>query len=244
MYGPVLQSFPGSDGHLYFINMCSRQTHVNANLTCFDMHGAPIRSFACQRTTHGYAVDLGSTIGFADHKDENTLGLTVHLTHGKHSNGCALNGHPYRSVEIDMQCDPDGGVGEPMSPEKTAVEYPLTTCQYHFVWRSLYACPVCTEADRLTVKGDCQHNNTRTVHYNWKPPKMCHGGIILPTDTVQSCSYNAGEDKWYTSTGFYVGVVMGGMGALALAVYSLVKYYKYKQLYEAYAPQSTPFNPI
>jgi len=242
MYSTV-QQYPRDDGHIYFLNMCTRQTDFNANLTCFDHNQKPINSFACQRTTHGYAVDLGSTIGFSAprgfSKDHTILGITVTFTHGKHSSGCdrETNGaHALRSTEVAMICDPFAGVGSPESPATQPVEFPAHTCTYHFEWRSLYACPLCTQDDYEAITGACTNStNSREVHYMWKSPRMCHGGVALPPVSVEFCTPH-GDGPWYTSPGFLITVMaVGGLCCLAAGGYGLLKYYKYRKLYEAYA---------
>jgi len=53
---------------------------------------------------------------------------------------------------------------------------------------------------------------------------------------VSPCNPNGDfEEKWYSSTGFFALLGVGGALVLAIAAYSMVKYYKYRQLYEAYA---------
>jgi len=239
MYGPVLQKVT-KDPHLYFINMCTRQSSSNSNLTCFDSHGATIRSFACQRTTNGYAVNLGSTLGFGPPENETQLGLIVTFTDGKHSSGCALNGHSYRSTKLSMVCDPSAGRGEPEAPEDQTVEFPHHTCQYNFIWRSLYACPLCTELDHYVVPGECSNQTrTREIHYVWNAPKMCHDGFPLPETKIESCTPARGgvaEATWYTTPAFLISViVVGSLCFILIVAWSLVKYYKYRKLYEAYA---------
>jgi len=245
MYGQILQKFPESDGHLYFLNMCTRQTSLNANLTCFDHNGDAIKSFACQRTNHGYAVNLGSTIGFGPSETRDGLGLTVTFSHGKHSSGCEKNGHPYRSTKIAMRCDPYAGIGQPETPADSPVEYPSHTCQYHFIWNSLYACPLCTESDHNIVKGDCNNETgTRTIMHVWNNPKLCHDGFQLPEEEVEECEVitangarSAGSDlPWYKTPTFLISVIiLGSIVLLATVAWSLIKYYKYRKLYEAYA---------
>ena len=66
-----------------------------------------------------------------------------------------------RSSSLEMICDPFAGIGEPETAGDHTVEYPTHTCQYHFEWRSLYACPLCEEEDMMVFKGACS-NVTRT----------------------------------------------------------------------------------
>lgn len=142
-----------SSSHQYFLNLCSR---VHRNSTCFDANGSPIPTFGCQQVNGwGYAADIGHVIGFSPAADP-YHGLTVWLTEG--SLGCAATHNDIkvpRKTNITMICDLTAGVGSPRPTYNDTVEYPPRSCVYNFVWRSLYACPMCTVEDYEISISDC-----------------------------------------------------------------------------------------
>lgn len=48
----------------------------------------------------------------------------------------------------------------------------LRNCEYHLVWKSLYACPKCRKGDVTTIRGECI-NGTRNITY--LPSVPCWG---------------------------------------------------------------------
>ena len=44
-------------------------------------------------------------------------------------------------------------------------------CNYHFTWRSLHGCPVCTEMDYTSTLSECSLKGTRTVEFHWREPQ-------------------------------------------------------------------------
>jgi len=159
--------------HQYFLNLCKRE-HKNA--TCFDSEGTPIPTFACQDVSGwGHAVDLGSVIGFLPGTElNNVTGFTVELTEG--TPGCGGSfGDPFpRATNITMVCDLSAGVGNPQPAyPNNVVEFPPHSCRYHFIWRSLYACPLCTVEDYEISVSDCVNGKKMKTHVRlsdcWDP---------------------------------------------------------------------------
>lgn len=64
---------------------------------------------------------------------------------------------------LDLRCDVKAGVGNP-GPENNYTNILRANCQYHFVWRSLYACPKCRKNDVTKIYGECI-NGTRNITY-------------------------------------------------------------------------------
>jgi len=156
LYNPDMMNYAGTDegGHQYFLNLCSKE-HLNT--TCFDDHGGAMSTFGCQEVSgRGYAVDIGSVIGFLPSPTDVSQGLIVTLTEG--TPGCksfyGTAAQP-RRTNITLICDTNAGIGTPRPEFNTTVEVPVHSCQYHFIWRSLYACPLCTVEDYHTSLSQC-----------------------------------------------------------------------------------------
>ena len=105
--------------------------------------------------------------------------------------------------KVVFLCDPSAGIGAPVA-NGTIENLP---CQYSFLWRSLYACPVCQidvdikypsssnmNVTEFTIDfhhryyySPCQ-DGQRTKTFFWaKNPPMCQG-VSLPAPVVVNCS--------------------------------------------------------
>uniref|UniRef100_A0A8C7RQG2 Endosome-lysosome associated apoptosis and autophagy regulator 1 n=1 Tax=Oncorhynchus mykiss TaxID=8022 RepID=A0A8C7RQG2_ONCMY len=80
-------------------------------------------------------------------------------------------------------------------------------CSFHFLWRSLYACPLCTESHYREIVSACIQGIQRTT-YVWQQPLQCTGGVSLPAQTVSAC---VTLDFWLK-----VGVSTGTVAAILL----------------------------
>lgn len=77
---------------------------------------------------------------------------------------CLLDSKQSRySTLLDLRCDVTAGVGNP-GRENSYTNIMKKTCQYYFVWKSLYACPKCQKGDVTTITGECI-NGTRNITY-------------------------------------------------------------------------------
>ena len=210
MYGPIWDV----KNHGFYLNPC--QVKHN-NHSCYDVNGDILPTHACQQLppSLGYAMDLGHIMGFVPFDDigaddpEALLRSGARMTFQGGSLGCgsAFSADFEREAHIDFFCDTSAGIfffiyfslsllfiyfsllgigyPEPLEP----VEY--SDCKYQFVWKSLYACPLCTQDDFYPVYGLCS-KGMATVSY--QPKHRCHGGYIPPnneqlpcTDTIKNC---------------------------------------------------------
>ena len=99
----------------------------------------------------------------------------------------------YRTI-LDLRCDIRAGVGNP-GPE-TNYKKGVQNCVYHFVWKSLYACPKCRDQDVSKVKGECI-NGTRNITLFRSVPCWGNGAYtdfnvtteqcVVPTTTCPKC---------------------------------------------------------
>jgi hypothetical protein len=78
-------------------------------------------------------------------------------------------------VTIVFRCDPEAGLGHPDVPHgHTDIEF--ETCEYEFVWTTVYACPLCSENDYTAIVGQCDvGSSTQPVSYAWKV--TCCGAV-------------------------------------------------------------------
>ncbi|XP_070549925.1 endosome/lysosome-associated apoptosis and autophagy regulator family member 2-like isoform X2 [Ptychodera flava] len=59
-------------------------------------------------------------------------------------------------------------------------------CTFHFLWRTKYACPLCTEMDYKSIEENCKAGR-QIIHYVWKEPKLCRDGVPIPENVVKKC---------------------------------------------------------
>lgn len=154
------------------MNLCARGSFPPV---CKDSSNATINSHVCQiqPVTPPVAIDLGwlpsynplpgSDFGFIMRLSLGALGC------GPRS-GTGIN--IPRVTNITFQCDPLAGPGALKGA--SIVENPY--CNYNFVWRSAYACPVCTENSYDFFYTPC-FNGQRQKVYFWNDPKVCHDGM-------------------------------------------------------------------
>jgi len=243
MYGPI-RDVNADNGHMYFINLCSRQQADD--FSCATNQHTKIQSFVCQTTTnlvdsgsHYEGKNLGDTMGVEAAKEGE--GLSVIMSHGtKCSNG------DVRKTTIDMICDEAAGAGYPESYEGSAEH---GHCQYRFEWRTLNACPVCTEAHYSAIVGECtQDSNGAYTQVTQMVKQASCNHLSLKSyqpapDATASCSQKVAggsgggsSSPWYKSPGFLITVIVLSSTLFAVVItFALVKYYKVRRLYEAYA---------
>eukprot|EP01125_Pyxidicula_operculata_P010801 TRINITY_DN355_c0_g1_i1.p1 TRINITY_DN355_c0_g1~~TRINITY_DN355_c0_g1_i1.p1 ORF type:complete len:1776 (+),score=386.00 TRINITY_DN355_c0_g1_i1:7643-12970(+) len=130
----------------------------------------------------------------------NTFDLTY--TDGVNTpNGCSQV-----NTTISFYCAPREGKGV---PEVSKVD---DKCNPHFVWKSLYACPMCTSDDLIKEPGVCKNGN-REILYKYK--RACYGA--LPSLTAESC-----ED---VEIGFNTAVIAVSVAGTLLLIGAGVAFY-------------------
>ncbi|KAJ3452120.1 hypothetical protein M0812_03884 [Anaeramoeba flamelloides] len=173
---------------IFKINICYKNEEVDY---CKDEYGNAIKTFICQNITDlPSQYDLGNTIEYLpldtsqDDANKSSFdgdGLLIRYLNGKKcSNGI------YRYTNISLICDMGAGMGE---PEAGSDGVEKDTCTYEFIWKSMYACPLCTESDYDYYYTPCEEDEFRYKHYYWlQNPKKCYGGVELPEDEMLSCT--------------------------------------------------------
>ena len=147
----------------------------------------PLPTMACRSSWTGfYDYDIGNVIGYIK-KIDVTSGLTVELLHGDR---CWTRRKVLTyNTTVDMICDMNAGVGQPMF-NLTAYYYPRPVgCTYKIFWKSLYACPVCHKDFFRRVVTYCR-NGLRNVRYVKITP--CWGAVEgipqTPDESLDHCN--------------------------------------------------------
>lgn len=143
LYDPENMYFAGVDTYSsYFLNVCA---HAQLNNTCSGPDGKPLNTYACKKTINAVGdSDIGSIIGFSPLTNSDlpspvanpeTKGLVVTLTGGT---PCGLT--KTSQSRIVFLCDSTAGPGHPEPKYENGPEFPTSSCEYSFVWRSSVAC--------------------------------------------------------------------------------------------------------
>lgn len=182
-FGPV---FDGE--YYYYINLCGRGNFIG---DCKDVDDIPLNTHVCQVLPYGYALDVGWSTGYyAIPKNVGEKGFRVHYDLGTLGCGPKNGGVAYpRNSDLTFICDPSAGLGTLQG--SSIVESP--PCHYNFVWRSLYACPICTTDDYTFYYTLCGSNGKRNKIYYWKDPVLCHDGAKLPANEEVLASNEVGK---------------------------------------------------
>ncbi|KAF7484855.1 Hypothetical predicted protein [Marmota monax] len=99
-------------------------------------------------------------------------------------------------------------------------------CNFHFLWESVAACPLCSAADYHTFVSSCVAGIQKTT-YMWREPKLCFRGISLPEQRVTICKT---IDFWLK-----VGISAGTCTAILLTVLTCYFWKKNQKLEYKYS---------
>ncbi|KAJ8784649.1 hypothetical protein J1605_008000 [Eschrichtius robustus] len=99
-------------------------------------------------------------------------------------------------------------------------------CNFHFLWESAAACPLCSAADYHAIVSSCVAGIQKTT-YVWREPKLCSGGISLPEQRVTICKT---IDFWLK-----VGISAGTCTAILLTVLTCYFWKKNQKLEYKYS---------
>lgn len=142
---------------------------------------------------------------------------------------------------VDLTCDVNAGVGDP-GPEDNYTRVFRPPCSYHFLWRSLYACPVCTSDDIKKVYSECV-NGIRNVTYVKKIP--C-SSAIYERSSNETCSESTVLTQVSESKN-HVNKILIGVGVvviIALIAVAAVFFYKHRDLKYRYYSMLTRNKPM
>eukprot|EP00164_Ancoracysta_twista_P007358 GFYU01010427.1.p1 GENE.GFYU01010427.1~~GFYU01010427.1.p1 ORF type:complete len:1729 (-),score=404.88 GFYU01010427.1:215-5401(-) len=178
----------------YVVDLCSRDT---SKTKCQNSAGE-MNTYACKLPPPSEAseiggvsrsVDLGDELALAPlaNQERTALGVTVTTVDGEKSiegiaDGDCPRGHVHSAI-FHLECDQFAGNG---APTLVKMSVGTDTCVHEFLWRSINACPMCTERDWSSLVSDCT-DDRRRKNYFWNEPRLCHGGKSLPEPEELPC---------------------------------------------------------
>uniref|UniRef100_A0A2K6RL52 Endosome-lysosome associated apoptosis and autophagy regulator 1 n=1 Tax=Rhinopithecus roxellana TaxID=61622 RepID=A0A2K6RL52_RHIRO len=131
-----------------------------------------------------------------------------------------------RSTTIRVRCSPQKTVPGSLSLPGTCSDGTCDGCNFHFLWESAAACPLCSVADYHAIVSSCVAGIQKTT-YVWREPKLCFGGISLPEQRVTICKT---IDFWLK-----VGISAGTCTAILLTVLTCYFWKKNQKLEYKYS---------
>ncbi|KAG7472616.1 hypothetical protein MATL_G00110570 [Megalops atlanticus] len=131
-----------------------------------------------------------------------------------------------RSTTIRLRCDPTVSDKGHLSLPSNCSEGTCDGCSFHFLWRSKYACPLCSESNYKEIVSACSQGIQKTT-YVWQEPQHCTGGVSLPAQKVTAC---VTLDFWLK-----FGVSTGTVAALLLVSISCYFWKKTRKLEYKYS---------
>ncbi|XP_006866030.1 PREDICTED: UPF0577 protein KIAA1324 homolog isoform X2 [Chrysochloris asiatica] len=131
-----------------------------------------------------------------------------------------------RSTTIRVRCNPLKTVPGSLSLPNTCSDGTCDGCNFHFLWESAAACPLCSTTDYHAIVSSCVAGIQKTT-YVWREPKLCSGGISLPEQRVTICKT---IDFWLK-----VGISAGTCTAILLTVLTCYFWKKNQKLEYKYS---------
>uniref|UniRef100_A0A7N5JKL6 Endosome-lysosome associated apoptosis and autophagy regulator 1 n=1 Tax=Ailuropoda melanoleuca TaxID=9646 RepID=A0A7N5JKL6_AILME len=131
-----------------------------------------------------------------------------------------------RSTTIRVRCSPLKPAPGSLSLPSACSDGTCDGCNFHFLWESLAACPLCSPADYHAIVSSCVAGIQKTT-YVWREPKLCAGGISLPEQRVTICKT---IDFWLK-----VGISAGTCTAILLTVLTCYFWKKNQKLEYKYS---------
>ncbi|XP_028613121.1 UPF0577 protein KIAA1324 homolog isoform X4 [Grammomys surdaster] len=131
-----------------------------------------------------------------------------------------------RSTTIRLRCNPMKAVPGSLRLPSMCSDGTCDGCNFHFLWESIAACPLCSASDYHTFVSSCVAGIQKTT-YVWREPKLCFGGISLPEQRVTICKT---IDFWLK-----VGISAGTCTAILLTVLTCYFWKKNQKLEYKYS---------
>jgi len=200
-------------------------------LHCTLPSGQSLLTHSCMVDSSHNIIDEGNVLQFNLQANNTTTGnLSLHdsafylLLFGGSSKGCAPG--TQRSVAINFLCAPLIAPGHPEFVSSSG-------CSSIFVWKSLYGCRACTEADYQTVTGVCD-GSVRQV--SKMRVNACNGQSEIMTE--DGCA----------SYEFPLVAVIAAVSSFAfvIALVALIAYLKFRKLRVKYSRvnEQSPAEPL
>ncbi|XP_075837713.1 endosome/lysosome-associated apoptosis and autophagy regulator 1 isoform X2 [Microtus pennsylvanicus] len=131
-----------------------------------------------------------------------------------------------RSTTIRLRCNPLKAAPGTLRLPSMCSDGTCDGCNFHFLWESAAACPLCSASDYHTFMSSCVAGIQKTT-YMWREPKMCSGGISLPEQRVTICKT---IDFWLK-----MGISAGTCTAILLTVLTCYFWKKNQKLEYKYS---------
>uniref|UniRef100_A0A5F9CSB6 Endosome-lysosome associated apoptosis and autophagy regulator 1 n=1 Tax=Oryctolagus cuniculus TaxID=9986 RepID=A0A5F9CSB6_RABIT len=131
-----------------------------------------------------------------------------------------------RATTIRVRCSPLKPAPGVLSLPNSCSEGTCDGCNFHFLWESAAACPLCSAADYHAFVSSCVAGIQKTT-YVWREPRVCAGGISLPEQRVTICKT---IDFWLK-----VGISAGTCTAILLTVLTCYFWKKNQKLEYKYS---------
>ncbi|KAJ8017113.1 hypothetical protein DPEC_G00014390 [Dallia pectoralis] len=111
-----------------------------------------------------------------------------------------------RTTTIRLRCDPTVTAKDQITLPSKCSEGTCDGCSFHFLWRSEFACPLCTESHYREIVSGCIQGIQNT-NYVWQQPPQCTRGVTLPPPVVRAC---VSLDVWL-KVGVSAGIAAAAM---------------------------------
>eukprot|EP01113_Clastostelium_recurvatum_P039353 TRINITY_DN599_c0_g1_i2.p1 TRINITY_DN599_c0_g1~~TRINITY_DN599_c0_g1_i2.p1 ORF type:complete len:1691 (+),score=310.04 TRINITY_DN599_c0_g1_i2:2107-7179(+) len=172
-------SVSDSDHNTYYISPCE-MTYCNPTFN----PNADKKTHVCINTLGGDVLDGGSLLASVEQYNNTETAFDFLITYsGGDSFGCE-EGANGRELQLGFACDENSGRG---SPQFLAYSSD-TRCTSLFMWRSLYACPLCTANDYVTVYTPCESGVRRVIRERVNPCNDMYSKLDNANNVEETCS--------------------------------------------------------
>uniref|UniRef100_A0A665U180 Si:ch211-163l21.8 n=1 Tax=Echeneis naucrates TaxID=173247 RepID=A0A665U180_ECHNA len=216
--------------HHFNVGLCGKESRVPA--TCVDNVteiGREIKGYVCQSTVVPSEIRSQTVVSSQPFLIGDTLiGVTTDTTLAGISSPNWLFPHMSglpdvifyykssektqtckqgRSATIRLRCDPTVTAKDHITLPSNCSEGTCDGCNFHFLWQSQHACPLCTKNHYREIVSACIQGIQRTT-YVWEQPLQCYGGEFLPLQEVSACVTLDFWLKFGVSTGTIAAVLL------------------------------------
>ncbi|XP_028309712.1 UPF0577 protein KIAA1324 [Gouania willdenowi] len=131
-----------------------------------------------------------------------------------------------RAATIRLRCNPTVTIKDHIKLPSNCSEGTCDGCNFHFLWESQHACPLCTKNHYREIVSACIQGIQKTT-YVWQQPVNCFGGEKLPLQKISAC---VSLDFWLK-----FGVLIGSLVAVLLVTISCYFWKKTRKLQYKYS---------
>eukprot|EP00163_Fabomonas_tropica_P020839 TRINITY_DN3674_c0_g1_i9.p1 TRINITY_DN3674_c0_g1~~TRINITY_DN3674_c0_g1_i9.p1 ORF type:complete len:403 (-),score=66.72 TRINITY_DN3674_c0_g1_i9:138-1346(-) len=163
-----------------------REMHVSRGETlCTGPSG-----YACAEVRNGGRVPAITFRPFVSSMGDNSVAIDITYSEG---DPCPDDPKVKMSTRVSLYCALEAGEGAPYAERQSLTN---NTCTYDVVWNTVYACPLCSQADYTEIRAaTCDDDGSREITFVRNRP--CSGGLALPAPTRENCTfilYDTGEE--------------------------------------------------